>query len=99
MGYRLLRYGTLMEPFPIHAPPAVRMRKATSVGLQPAVDELNKPENAALPCASNGTSCVSITVGLAEPGPQTSVALTWLTASGADAVAARQDKPSDLEID
>ena len=44
-----VRYGTLTEPFPIHAPAAVRMRNATSVALQPAVDELNEPENSALP--------------------------------------------------
>src|SRR5215469_11685831 len=80
--WRARAYGTLTEPLPIHAPPAVRTRKATSIALQPAVDELNEPENSALPCASNGTSGVSMTVGLAEPGPQTSVPLTWFTALG-----------------
>jgi hypothetical protein len=42
-------YGTLIEPFAIHPPPGFRMRNATSVALQPAVDELNEPENSALP--------------------------------------------------
>src|SRR6516165_3093913 len=58
------------------------MRNATSVALHAAVDELNEPLNVALPCAFSGTSGVSMTVGLAEPGPQTSVPLTWLTAPG-----------------
>ena len=71
-----LVYGTLTEPLPIHAPLAVRTRKATSIALQPAVDELNEPENSAFPCASSATSGVSITIGLVEPGPQTSVPLT-----------------------
>src|ERR1700745_1454975 len=75
-------YGTLTEPLPIHAPAAVRMRKATSMALQPAVDELNEPENSALPCASNFTSEVSTAFGLAELCPQTSVPLTWLTGPG-----------------
>jgi hypothetical protein len=75
-------YGTLTEPLPIHAPPAVRMRKATCIALQPAVDDLNEPENSAFPGVSSGTSGVSITVGLAEPGPQTSVPLTRFTAPG-----------------
>ena len=97
---RSVGYGTLTEPLPIHAPPAVRTRKATSIALQPAVDELNEPENSALPCASNGTSGVSITVGLAEPGPQTSVPLTWLTAPRRpDCIAAGKDQPPDLEHD
>jgi hypothetical protein len=52
------------------------------MALQPAVDELNEPANSALPCASKGTSGVSMTVGLAEPGPQTSVPLTWVTGPG-----------------
>src|SRR6516162_6001077 len=80
--WRMPGYGSLTEPLPIHAPAETRIRNATSVALQPAGDELNEPENSALPCASNGTSGVSMTVGLAEPGPQTSVPLTWLTAPG-----------------
>jgi hypothetical protein len=97
---RVSGYGSLTEPLPIHAPPAVRMRKATSIALQPAVDELNEPENSALPCASNGTSAVSMTVGLAEAGPQTSVPLTWLTGPGVPIVLPpAKDEPSDLELD
>jgi hypothetical protein len=75
-------YGNLTEPLPIHAPAETRIRNATSVAWQPAVDELNEPENSALPCALSGTSGVSMTVGLAEPGPQTSVPLTWVTGPG-----------------
>ena len=71
-----------MEPLPIHAPFVFRTRKATSIGLQAAVDELNEPVNCALPCAFKGTSGVSITFGLAEPGPQTSVPLIWVTVPG-----------------
>jgi hypothetical protein len=70
---RVPGYGSLTEPLPIHAPAETRIRNATSVALQPAVEELNEPSNSALPCALNGTSGVSMTVGLAEPGPQTSV--------------------------
>ena len=75
------------------------MRNATSVALHAAVGELNEPSNVALPCAFSGTSGESMTVGLAEPGPQTSVPLTWLTARRPDRIAAGKDKSPYLEHD
>ena len=50
--------------------------------LQPSVDEPSEPLNSASPCALSGTSGVSMTIGVAEAGPQIRVPLTSVTAPG-----------------